>query len=1671
MAVLTGCGGGAQAGSCAVSAPGSGIWICSGPAGADTTQSPVSAPGGALSVTTSPGFGLSTASGNGITLTNTASNTDITFLDENASPITSPAWGIFANNTGSGALSLTSTGVIESTTQSGIRALNYGTDLTIDAATVTSAQRGIHVQNFGSGTLSVTASGTVTGGTNYPGIDAGNSAAGTGLRISSASVAGGNYGIFARNSGSGALSIVADGPVTGTTNNGVDANNSAAGTDLTIETASVSGGRRGIFAQYACSGALCVTATGAVTAATNGIDVNNINGTDLTISATSVTGGQFGIAARNAGSGALSVTASGTVTGTANYGISADNLAGTDLTVSAASVTGGQFGLVARNYGTGAISVTATGTVTGGTSGDGIFASNSNAGTNLTVSAASASGRRGIFADNEGRGALSVTSTGMVTGTSLEGIYADNGSTATSLSISAASVTGTDRGINAANRGTGALAISASGAVVANGTTGVTSGIYAVNSNTGTDLTISAASVSGRRGIFADNNGRGVLSVSSTGVVTGTALNGIDADNSAAGTGLTLSVASVSGASRGINARNSGTGALSVSASGMVEGTGQTGIDANNSGSGTDLTISAASVTGGRYGIYAWNYGSGAFSATADGTVEGVSNAGIMAYNSIAGTGMTISAGAVTGGQFGINARNDGDGAFAVTVSGPAEGTSLAGIAAENGPAGTDLTISAASATGGQHGIYARNYGDAALSVAAGGAVEGTGQIGIDAVNSAAGTDLAISAVSVTGGQSGIVADNQGSGGVTIAATGPVAGSGENGIAGVNAGSGDVSISGTDIAGGLWGVRFGNGGAGSASLTASGIVTGTANDAIMFTNTAATAGDLRVNANRLRAGRYGMFAVASGTGATDIEVSGTIRSGDIGIVAMNAQVDQSEVDMGIVNPLGAGGGDLTIRTRDAIEAGTMGIHADNWGSGDTAITAEGAITASGGNGIQATGRSTSGTLTIAANAVQATGTAILATNDSGGATAVTVDGTIRGGTGSGIATLSPPGSVVDIALESGADIGAASGLAVEDGDGDATLSLLSGSSAAGDIRLGNGSDTLVLAGGDFSAVTQFDGGDDASSADGFIDTTVFRNLTMTAGFGQFANFEAIRIDGGTVTWSDPVLTIGDANPATGLSVVGSGRFVAPARFALAGNLGTASGGIFDASAGGASVTGAVSNAGSIDLGDGAAGDVLRISGNYAGGGALHMDTVLGGDSSATDMMIVSGDTSGSTQVHVTNTGGGGARTVRGIRLIDVGGVSNGAFRLIGNATTPQGEPALVAGAYTYTLEKNGAGAPGDGDWYLRSQMKPVPPEPPEPPEPPQPPEPTPRYNPGTPLYESYPAVLASLNRIGTLRQRMGSRYWNGTQAVEGRAGGSVAAHAEDGYRLVRGAWINVDGAATRLRPPTSTTAARPDIDSYRVELGADMPLFEAADGSVLVAGVGIRYGRAVADVDSIFGDGRIRAAGYGVLGTLTWFGANGFYVDAQAQHIRSDADIVSSGSTGGQTHARGNDATGYAVSLEAGRRFPVTESVTLIPQAQLVYSRVDFDTFRDAFGARVTLEDGTGLTGRLGLGMERQYARPDRNGTISRASLYGSVDLYNEFLDGARVNVSGGTGAGGVDFAQAGDGLWGSLSLGGSYRWRDDMFAVYGEADLGAAFDRPSDNYTLGASLGFRMQW
>lgn len=123
----------------------------------------------------------------------------------------------------------------------------------------------------------------------------------------------------------------------------------------------------------------------------------------------------------------------------------------------------------------------------------------------------------------------------------------------------------------------------------------------------------------------------------------------------------------------------------------------------------------------------------------------------------------------------------------------------------------------------------------------------------------------------------------------------------------------------------------------------------------------------------------------------------------------------------------------------------------------------------------------------------------------------------------------------------------------------------------------------------------------------------------------------------------------------------------------------------------------VTNLGTMYLGHGKNDRTISTSAvqvkDYVGGASstLVFNGQLGGDNSPFERLIVTGDTRGSSIIAINNIGGRGAKTVNGIKLVEVQGASDATFAL---------KDPISLGAYDYYLEKVLK------DWYLKSTIKP-----------------------------------------------------------------------------------------------------------------------------------------------------------------------------------------------------------------------------------------------------------------------------------------------------------------------------------------------------------------------------
>lgn len=253
---------------------------------------------------------------------------------------------------------------------------------------------------------------------------------------------------------------------------------------------------------------------------------------------------------------------------------------------------------------------------------------------------------------------------------------------------------------------------------------------------------------------------------------------------------------------------------------------------------------------------------------------------------------------------------------------------------------------------------------------------------------------------------------------------------------------------------------------------------------------------------------------------------------------------------------------------------------------------------------------------------------------------------------------------------------------------------------------------------------------------------------------------------GATTVATGTLAIGDAQHAN--AALSGGGAVDVASGATLGGYGSVTGNVtnagtiavadalpgFASSGSGAfTINGTLTNAGLAAIGGAGVGNRLNLAGSYVGNnGTIALNTVVAGDNAASDRLVISGSTStatGTSALKITNVGGLGAATLaNGIQVIEANNAATtdlSAFRL----ASP-----VEAGAYSYYLAKGGVSNGTAQNWYLRNTVpvaavvpsppsSPVPPSTPTPPTTPSPPatQPLP-VNPSLPPSADNPIVPA-----------------------------------------------------------------------------------------------------------------------------------------------------------------------------------------------------------------------------------------------------------------------------------------------------------------------------------------
>jgi outer membrane autotransporter protein len=427
---------------------------------------------------------------------------------------------------------------------------------------------------------------------------------------------------------------------------------------------------------------------------------------------------------------------------------------------------------------------------------------------------------------------------------------------------------------------------------------------------------------------------------------------------------------------------------------------------------------------------------------------------------------------------------------------------------------------------------------------------------------------------------------------------------------------------------------------------------------------------------------------------------------------------------------------------------------------------------------------------------------------------------------------------------------------------------------------------------------------------------------------------------------------------------------------------------------------------------------LTVNGNWVGqGGTVQLNTSLGGSDSATDRVVISGGAaSGHTTLQVRNVDGLGAATAGdGILLVDAVNGATTTAQTTKDAFSLSGGH-VDAGAYEYRLYAADAAGAGE-NWYLRSV-----------------------YRGEVPLATALPAQLrqADLAMLGNLHRRRGDELGDRTD-------------------LDRRAWARAVYSDLDIRQGDSG-----DTQSLGHMSGLQVGTDLLADGTWR-AGLYAGFLDGAADVSGN-ARGSTGSVGNNALlsrylgGYATWADASGAYADAVLQAGNHRYTLRPDGAANASGKARG-----LTVSLEAGKSFPLNETWSLEPQAQLIHQHTHVNDVQIS-GATIQQRATDGTVGRLGVRIKNSlhiaagWVQPYARVNVYRASAH--ADLTEFVSEAATTRVESPSGYSAVELAS---GFTLALTSGAEF---------YGE--LGRTYSAGGDvdlKSSVQGSVGVRLRW
>jgi outer membrane autotransporter protein len=523
-------------------------------------------------------------------------------------------------------------------------------------------------------------------------------------------------------------------------------------------------------------------------------------------------------------------------------------------------------------------------------------------------------------------------------------------------------------------------------------------------------------------------------------------------------------------------------------------------------------------------------------------------------------------------------------------------------------------------------------------------------------------------------------------------------------------------------------------------------------------------------------------------------------------------------------------------------------------------------------------------------------------------------GSVTGGTGSGAGIRAVADSAATGAIEVGTALidGTASGRAiVAQGAGSKRISAGPGADIRGGIEMTGGDNRLELNGTDLSRIPYLRSDHIASPQTTPSATVVLSGIGGTVNGSTLEGWRSLELTGAAPVAMQGRLTLGRAGDADG------GLLVAPGATLIAAGQGQP-----------LTVDGQVVNSGTVRLPGPDSARGMVINGAFRNQG----DVVLSADLSqgTSNALTVTGAITGLTRLRIANTAGTAmAAAVERLRPLFM----NGDF------------PAAVIELY-----QEGKGLmPFDLIHEPGGAFVPVP-----------------KAAVGT--YEAMNAALpqVAMETLAPVRTRFAGALSRQTARLSTK---NAPADAAAGAAAPTGTPVWADLNATRnevtLGQSQTGSSYTQNIGTFN---GGGTFVLNTTERGTLYGGLSLSALTATTDTMSEGGTGTLDTKGYSFGTSLTYLSDSSLFVDAQVQRLFLTTDITSVPNLTGLPDVVDDvGSDGYAVSVEVGRSFATSDTLTLTPMFQVRQSSVTTDAFTDGTGLVVPEQTQDLTQARLGL--------------------------------------------------------------------------------------------------------